>query len=237
MSQEQTQPGENQIRLQDEAGNSFLFDVVTPVLLDNRYFLLAKLADGSNDDLIVVEVVGEQLELVNDKDLLGRIEQELARQANQIASLTLVDESGKSYEYQVVERLALEEQEYLLAAKTGSETNEVIILRMQGQEPVLVQDQATLEKIQAHLDQLSASAAQENVMVTITDDSGQSVDYQVVGRMEIQQQEYLLAAAPHEPENLLALKVVGEALEVVRDAGTLEQINQQLDQLRQDVGQ
>lgn len=76
--------------------------------------------------------------------------------------VTLVDEDGKSHEFQVVDILEVEGQEYALllpATEADSEENdEVLVLRFLEDRFELIEDEAEFQRVVKALEELSEEA-------------------------------------------------------------------------------
>ncbi|HEY9721668.1 MAG TPA: DUF1292 domain-containing protein [Oscillatoriaceae cyanobacterium] len=75
--------------------------------------------------------------------------------------VTLVDEDGKSHEFQVVDILEVNGQEYalLLPAAEGEETDEVLVLRFLEDRFELIEDEAEFQRVVKALEELSEEEA------------------------------------------------------------------------------
>ena len=69
--------------------------------------------------------------------------------------IVLKDESGVEHEFQVEFMLdrEIDDHQYLIVTESGSDEGEAIALRLEGEELVVVDDDDTLEKINAYLNQ------------------------------------------------------------------------------------
>lgn len=69
--------------------------------------------------------------------------------------ITLKDESGLDHEFQVEFMLdrEIDDHQYLIVTEAGSDDGEAIALRLEGDELVVVEDDETLDKINAYLNQ------------------------------------------------------------------------------------
>lgn len=223
------------ITLTDEAGQQFEFKVIERIRIEEQDYLLALLDGSESNELAAIGVYGEDLRLVQDEPTLNQIRAVLSELAQQPVTVTLVDENGQSFEFNVVKELDIDDQHYLLAQNPNNEQNQVIVLRASGQNLEPVEDAAELARVQSVLD--LETAQDQNLSVKLETADGKEVDFAIVGRLNLEGHEYLLAAAEQDNPELLAIEMVGEELRLVQDEATLAQINEQIALLSQNVQQ
>lgn len=72
--------------------------------------------------------------------------------------IVLKDEEGKEHEFQVEFMLdrEIDDHQYLIVTESGNDEGEAIALRLEGEELLVVEDDQTLDKINAYLNQARA---------------------------------------------------------------------------------
>ena len=86
-------------------------------------------------------------------DILDKVTEEEEDEDEDI--IVLKDETGVEHEFQVEFMLdrEIDDHQYLIVTEADSDEGEAIALRLQGEELVVVDDDATLEKINTYLNQ------------------------------------------------------------------------------------
>lgn len=232
-SQQTEAPGNQEemmvVTLSNEKGESFQFAVLQAFEFDGGNYLLA-MPENSQDQLVVIERQGDNLSLVRDEARLQQLQGYLDQLASEMQSVTLTDQEGNQYQYQIVHQLELDGQTYLLGLEAGNQASELVAFRAKEDGIELVTEEALLQRIQDEMQ--STPLPGEALKITLETPAGEKHDFTIVGRLEIQGQEYLLATSEQGDEHI-ALRFDGENLSLVEDEAEQELVNQHLLQLRQ----
>lgn len=218
--------------LNDEQGQAFSFRVLDRIRFEEQDYLLAWPENNESNQLAVIHVDNQELTLVQDQAVLNKIQALIQEMAAKSLTVTLVDEKGQNFEFQVVDEITIDGQKYLLA-NNSQHQQQVIVLRINGEALEPVEDQAELASVQKVLDQMTPPS--DDLTVKLETAEGKEVDFTVIGKIELQGQAYLLAASQLDTDELLAIEVQGEELKLVQDESILAEINLRLGQLREQM--
>ncbi|PKL74831.1 MAG: hypothetical protein CVV27_18525 [Candidatus Melainabacteria bacterium HGW-Melainabacteria-1] len=144
--------------------------------------------------------------------------------------MTLTDANGMQHDYQIVHQIDFEGQTYLLGLDASGVHQELVVFSVDQAGVELVMDEALLSRLQIHL---QSEVPPEALKVTLETQTGEHHEFSIVGKLEIQGKDYVLAAAADDPDELIALRFEGENLSLVEDEAEQALVNQHLMQLRQ----
>lgn len=215
------------VSLTNENGETYDFAVLQTFDFDNGVYLLA-MSESFPDQVFVIQKEGEDLRLILDAEHLQAIQKHLEQIAASVQTVTVQDEAGQTFTFQIVDQITLNSQVYMLGldVKGG---NELVAFEADGDGVKVVTDQDVLAMLQA---EFAATRPQpENLHLTLETESGDKHEFQVVGQFNIEGKEYVLAASTTNQEEIIALAFDGDQLSLISDEAEREKVNKFLAEL------
>ncbi len=217
------------VSLVNENGENYDFAILQSFDFDNGTYLLA-MTESFPDQVFVIQQEGEDLKLVLEQERLQLIQEHLEKTNAQVQTVTVQDENGQTFNFQIVDQLEVEGKNYMLGLdiKGG---NELVAFESNENGVTVVTDEALLAKLQAAF---AASRPQpENMHLTLETENGETHEFQVVGQFQIDNKEYVLAVSTTNQEEVIALAFDGDQFSLITDDAEREKVNQFLAELPQ----
>ncbi|MEZ0367815.1 MAG: DUF1292 domain-containing protein [Candidatus Sericytochromatia bacterium] len=217
------------VSLQNDQGESFDFAVLQSFEHEGGNYFLA-MTESFPDQLVIIERQGDDLSLVLDEQRLLKLQAHLEKLSAEVQTVTVADEEGKEYNFQIVQELELDGKRYLLGLDVNGGTELVAFLATDDSVSI-VTDEAVLAQLQAQMQ--AARVPNDDLRITLETENGETHEFMVVGQLEIHGKEYVIAASAMRSEELIALSFDGENLALITDQAENELVNQHLQQLSQ----
>lgn len=217
------------VSLVNEAGETYDFAILQSFDFENGTYLLA-MTESFPDQVFVIQQEGEDLQLVLEQERLQLIQDHLEKMNAQVQTVTVQDENGQTFNFQIVDQIEVEGKNYMLGLdiKGG---NELVAFESNENGVTVVTDEALLAKLQ---EAFAASRPQpENMHLTLETENGETHEFQVVGQFQIDNKEYVLAVSTTQQEEVIALAFDGDQLSLITDDAEREKVNQFLAELPQ----
>jgi uncharacterized protein YrzB (UPF0473 family) len=224
------------VTLRDEMGKSYRFQVIDEVEMDgNNYLITIPEGEEDQEKLIVILDEEDNLTIVYDEEILEQLQKHLEQLTidEEIESITLLGNDGKRYEYHVVDRIELSGENYILAVDINGKDDDYIVFQVKNNELVMVEDEEKLAQLLQYFNQ--EETFDENNVVTLEDENGNIFDFNIMGKLEIKGNEYLIAMSTGENNELIAISVDNFDMNLVNDPNIMNEINYYLNNLKKAI--
>jgi uncharacterized protein YrzB (UPF0473 family) len=221
------------VTLRDETGKSYRFQVIDEIEMDgNNYLITIPEDEEDQEKLVVILDEEDNLTIVYDEYILEKLQKQLEQLTidEEIESITLLGNDGKRYEYQVVDRLELQGDVFVLAIDIHEKDAGSIVFQVKNNELIMVEDEEKLADLMDYFNQDEES--DESNIVTLEDEEGNIFDFNIMGKLEIKGNEYLIAMSPNDNNELIAISVDNFDMNLVKDKEIMNEINFYLNNLK-----
>lgn len=221
------------VTLRDEKGISYRFQVIDEVEMDgNNYLITIPEGEDDQEKLVVILDDDDNLSIVYDEKILEKLQKHLEQLSidEKIESITLLGNDGKRYEYHVVDRIELGGNVYILAVDINAKDDDYIVFQVKNNELIMIEDDEKLSELMDYFNQEDFS--DESNIVTLEDENGNIFDFNIMGKLEIKGNEYLIAISPKDKNELIAISIDNFDINLVKDREIMNEINFYLNNLK-----
>ncbi|MFN8673234.1 MAG: DUF1292 domain-containing protein [Candidatus Sericytochromatia bacterium] len=196
------------ITIIDKKGNIKKFQIIDQISIDNKSYIVAL---PYNNGLLEEKIVfiykneDEEFDLVEDEEEKIKINEYLTNNnnSNDVDFITFITDKGEAIEYEILDEIEFKGKKYFLAIKKDEpiDSDDYTIFEMSDGYIKEVEDENLIEEI---MDELSENEFYDLDDSQITLKDGNNIlDFNIIGKIDIYGQNYLISAPYNEEEGEL----------------------------------
>ncbi len=230
------------VTLTGDDGDSYSFQVIEEIELNNQTYLITIPEDNYDDqgELIIIKDQDSLLTIVEDMQIIEQIQKILEDSTidnEDIRSITLLGNDGKKYDYDVVERIFIDEKEYIFTVDIDSSENKFVIFEVKDLQLNMIEDGDLYIQLMDSFNNrqdyrfYTSGYDYEETKITLQDENDHLVELNILGKLDIKGNNYLIGSDVN--NKLVAILINGEHITLIKDPAIVKEVDYYLHKIRE----